>query len=112
MRWTRGLLVVGAVALGFGVPARPVPPPAPGRRLGSVPLDPSLPDLLRDHLDVDGDGLVPETNSVVLCARATCPRNGRLSAAPPTPFRKARLGIMAGRLHRPELGRNESCRCC
>lgn len=83
MRWTRGLLVVGAVALGFGVPARPVPPPAPGRRLGSVPLDPSLPDLLRDHLDVDGDGLVPETNSVVLCARGEL----RLGRSPWLPMR-------------------------
>jgi Family of unknown function (DUF6544) len=62
-----GLAAAGA--LGFAVP--PCPPSAlrPGPDLGRVRLRKDLPRLLRDHLDPDGDGLVPKLETMALWGR-------------------------------------------
>lgn len=87
VKWIGGLVATGVAALGFGVPARPFHVPPPGRDLGQVPLDPSLPALLSDHLDVDGDGQVPMMNSAVMVARGEL----RLGRSPWLPMRMRSL---------------------
>lgn len=61
--------VGAAVAAGFKVRPRPVPPVGFTVDRGSVRLPADLPPLLARHLDPDGDGQVPRMDTMALWAR-------------------------------------------
>lgn len=64
------LALAGLGAAGFAVRPRPAnTTTAVGEDRGTVPLATDIPPLLRQHLDVDGDGHVPRMDSVGLWAR-------------------------------------------
>lgn len=72
-----GVVTLAAAALGgFVAPARPFPDRPSGPAATPAPLPDHLPRVLRDHLDVDGDGHVPHMGNVELWGR------GRMRVAP------------------------------
>ena len=70
-----GALVAAAVS-GFVRPSTPFAGRSSGPGSAPTPLPDHLPTVLREHLDVDGDGLVPHMDTVELWGR------GRMRVAP------------------------------
>lgn len=64
-----GVAAIATVAAGFAVPPRPAARVGITRDLGTVPLRADLPAVLAEHLDPDGDGLVPRMDTVAMWGR-------------------------------------------
>ena len=76
-RWVAGAVALAAAAVGgFVRPATPFPGRPDEAVLALAALPEDLPGVLRAHLDVDGDGLVPRMDTVELWGR------GRMRVAP------------------------------
>jgi hypothetical protein len=66
------LAATGIASLAAGLAVRPRPCAAPGTShdRGRVALDENVPPLLAEHLDLDGDGMVPRMDTIALWGRA------------------------------------------
>ena len=90
---TGSLLAAGAASLaaGFAVRPRPIAQVETSRDRGLVALDANVPALLAQHLDIDGDGLIPRMETVALWGRVTL-RIGRSPWLPARMFTRHRVG--------------------